>query len=142
LDIKNVVKAKLGDIENIVAIDREVIGNESRRFFITKAVEEERCIIVKSENKILGFLIYDTNFFECSFISLIMVSPLERRKGYATSLIAYFVHVAPTQKVFSSTNQSNEDMQKVFKANGFVESGVVENLDEGDPELIYFRLKD
>jgi len=30
-------------------------------------------------------------------------------------------------------------MQKVFKANGFKQSGFIENLDEGDPEIIYFR---
>ncbi len=32
-------------------------------------------------------------------------------------------------------------MQHVFLANGFVQSGVIENLDEGDPEIIYFRSK-
>jgi hypothetical protein len=32
-------------------------------------------------------------------------------------------------------------MQKVFEANGFVESGIVENLDEGDPEIIFYKSK-
>lgn len=43
------------------------------------------------------------------------------------------------EKVFSSTNQSNADMHKVFLSNGFIESGIVENLDDGDPEVIYFK---
>lgn len=30
-------------------------------------------------------------------------------------------------------------MQEVFKATGFIQSGFVENLDEGDPEIIYFK---
>jgi ribosomal protein S18 acetylase RimI-like enzyme len=136
-----VLKPKLEDVENIVAVDREVISNDIRRDYIKKAVEEDRCIVVKSENKIVGFLIFNTNFFDCSFISLIIVSPTARRKGYATSLMDYFVNISPTKKVFSSTNQSNKDMQKVFIANGFVQSGVVENLDEGDPEIIYFKSK-
>ena len=29
-------------------------------------------------------------------------------------------------------------MQKVFNANGFIRSGIVENLDEGDPEIIFY----
>jgi len=32
-------------------------------------------------------------------------------------------------------------MQKVFEANGFVQSGIIENLDEGNPEIIYFKTK-
>jgi hypothetical protein len=32
-------------------------------------------------------------------------------------------------------------MQKVFHANGFIQSGIVENLDEGDPEIIYCNSK-
>jgi predicted acetyltransferase len=141
LELKNVLKAKFGDIENIVAVDKEIISNDSRRAYISKAVEEDRCIVVKNNNEIFGFLIFNTNFFDCSFISLIMVSPSERRKGYATSLIDYFVQLSPAKKVFSSTNQSNKDMQKVFIENGFVQSGVIENLDEGDPEIIYFKSK-
>ncbi|WP_036688295.1 GNAT family N-acetyltransferase [Paucisalibacillus globulus] len=141
MELKNVIKAKLDDIENIVAVDKEIIGNDSRRSYITNSVEEDRCIIAKDKNEIVGFLIYNTSFFDCSFISLIMVSPSKRRKGYATALIDYFVQIAPTKKVFSSTNQSNKDMQKVFIANDFVKSGVIENLDEGDPEVIYFKSK-
>lgn len=30
-------------------------------------------------------------------------------------------------------------MQQVLKKLGFVESGYIENLDEGDPELVYFK---
>ncbi len=135
------IKAKLEDVENIIAVDREVTGNDSRREHIKKAVEDDRCIVVICESKIVGFLIFDTNFFNNSFISLIIVSPKARRKGYATSLMDYFVNISPTEKVFSSTNQSNKDMQKVFIANGFKQSGVVENLDEGDPEIIYFKLR-
>lgn len=96
-------------------------------------------IIAKEEDDIAGFLIYDTNFFECSFISLIIVSPSKRRKGYASLLLDYMLSISTTAKVFSSTNRSNVSMHKVFELNGFVESGIVKNLDDGDPEIIYFK---
>ena len=137
--MESLVKPYLNNLDDLVDIDREVIGNNSRREYIKKAIEEERCIVVKKENSIVGFLIFDTHFFDCSFISLIIVKPTERRKGYATSLIEHFVNISPTKKIFSSTNQSNKRMQEVFKANGFTQSGYIENLDEGDPELIYFK---
>ncbi|MFJ5718273.1 GNAT family N-acetyltransferase [Neobacillus sp. NPDC093127] len=139
--MKSLIKAKINDLDEIVKMDSEVIGDDRRRKYIQKAVEEERCIVIKIEALIVGFLIFDTHFFDCSFIDLIIVKPTERRKGYATSLIQYFVYIAPTKKIFSSTNQSNKRMQEVFKTNGFRKSGFIENLDVGDPEIIYFKSK-
>jgi hypothetical protein len=51
------------------------------------------------------------------------------------------LNISPTMKIFSSTNKSNRRMQEIFKANGFIQSGFIENLDEGDPEIIYFKSK-
>lgn len=132
--------SQLNELDEIVGIDREVIGNENRRKYIRKAIEEERCIAIKTEFSYLGFLIFKEDFFECSFISLVIVKQTERRKGYATSLLQYFLSISPTKKIFSSTNQSNNRMQEVFKRNGFIESGIIHNLDDGDPEIVYFKL--
>ncbi|UOE56053.1 GNAT family N-acetyltransferase [Bacillus sp. CMF12] len=139
--MKTVIRAAIEDLDNIVNIDSEVIGNTSRRDYIQNAIERGHCIIAKNQQEIEGFLIYDTTFFDCSFISLIIVSPSKRRKGNASSLIDFMLRTAPTAKIFSSTNRSNVNMQKVFSANGFIQSGIVENLDEGDPEIIYFKSK-
>ncbi|PFU45470.1 GNAT family N-acetyltransferase [Bacillus cereus] len=127
----------MDDLDSIVHLDIDVLGDDSRRDYIKHTIDEGRCIIVKEDNSISGFLTYDTNFFGCTFLSLIIVSPAKRRQGYASSLISYMLTHSPTQKIFSSTNESNESMQTVFNANGFVRSGIVENLDEGDPELIF-----
>ncbi|WP_078551983.1 GNAT family N-acetyltransferase [Bacillus alkalicellulosilyticus] len=137
--MKNVCKANIDDLDKLVNIDCEVIGNPSRRNTIKKSIEQGQCIIAKEGEDIVGFLLYDITFFECTFISLIIVSPSSRRRGYASLLMESLMDAAPTTKVFSSTNQSNINMQKVFEANGFIQSGIVENLDEGDPEIIYFK---
>ncbi len=44
-----------------------------------------------------------------------------------------------TDKLFTSTNQSNRPMQKLLEKLGYQPSGYIENLDEGDPELVYFK---
>ncbi|MGE7093625.1 GNAT family N-acetyltransferase [Lysinibacillus sp. NPDC048646] len=133
--------ACIEDLHELITIDQQVIGSSTRLDLIEKAIVEERCIIRKTQNGIAGFLIFTTDFFECSFISLVIVKPTERRKGIATSLLAHFVELASTPKIFSSTNQSNTNMQKVFDTAGFIRSGFIENLDEGDPEIIYFKLR-
>ncbi|WP_407652093.1 hypothetical protein [Aquibacillus koreensis] len=78
-------------------------------------------------------------FFDCSFISLVIVSLTARRKGIASALIDRFTQKSSTDKIFSSTNLSNKPMQNVFLSNGFVHSGFVDNLDKGDPEIIFFK---
>lgn len=139
--MKSVTKASIDDLDSILHIDIDVIGNDSRRDYIKHTIYEGRCVIVKEDNSISGFLTYDTNFFDCTFLSLIIVSPAKRRHGYASSLLSYMLSHSPTQKIFSSTNESNESMQAVFNTNGFVRSGIVENLDEGDPEIIFYTKK-
>lgn len=119
-----------------------MIGHTGRMDYIEKAIERKQCIITKDSVGITGFLIYDTYFFEHCFISLIIVSPSKRRMGYASLLINYMKSISPTIKIYSSTNRSNTDMQKVFEVNRFIQSGIVENLDEGDPEIIYFTSKE
>jgi len=131
--------AKSTELTAITEIDKEVIGSDSRKAYLKKAIDEHKCLVAKKELVVVGFLVYTTKFFDCSFIELVIVHPLERKKGYAKSLMRYFEIISPTQKVFSSTNQSNKKMQKLFATIGYVTSGYVENLDEGDPEIIYFK---
>jgi hypothetical protein len=45
-----------------------------------------------------------------------------------------------TIKLFTSTNESNKPMQELMIKMGYQPSGTVYNLDEGDPELFYFKL--
>jgi hypothetical protein len=42
-------------------------------------------------------------------------------------------------KLFTSTNVYNERMQRLCERLGYVRSGIIENLDEDDPELFYFK---
>ncbi|WP_231868387.1 GNAT family N-acetyltransferase [Fictibacillus phosphorivorans] len=126
------------DINAIINIDQRIIGSDRRKGEISQAVIEERCLIISSEGELFGFLIYHVHFFECCFISLLMIDPAHQRKGLASALLSRIKQISPTVKIFSSTNESNESMKRVFTKNGFSKSGKVDNLDEGDPEIIYF----
>jgi ribosomal protein S18 acetylase RimI-like enzyme len=136
-----VVSAAKSDFENVLALDIEMIGTDRRKEEIGDAIEQNKCLLVYHESDLAGFLIYQTHFFDCCFITLIMIKPSCRRRGLASALLSYMTEASPTEKLFSSTNQSNEAMQKVFEINGFTRSGFINNLDEGDPELIYFIQK-
>lgn len=127
------------DLDSIMKIDTEVIGNDSRRDYIQHALEENRCIVGKIENEIVGFATYDLYFYGNGFISLVIVKPSIRRKGVARGMISLIEEVCPTKKLFSSTNESNLVMQQLFDKLHYKKSGFIENLDEGDPEIVYFK---
>ena len=44
-----------------------------------------------------------------------------------------------TPKLFTSTNLSNLRMQSLLAKLDYELSGVIHNLDEGDPEIVYFK---
>ena len=44
-----------------------------------------------------------------------------------------------TPKLFISTNESNAAMRALLAKVGFRPSGVIENLDVGDRELVFFK---
>jgi len=133
-------EAGMEHFQALCAIDQEVIGDTSRSGEIQQAIEEKRCLLYQSTEDIAGFLIVSHDFFGYDFISLVIVKPSERRKGIASALLSAYVKIAKTLKVFSSTNQSNTSMQQVFQAVGFVKSGFIDNLDEGDSEIIYVKI--
>lgn len=68
-----------------------------------------------------------------------MVDPDYRRRGVGTALVRYVESSVSSRKLFTSTNKSNLPMQKLCESLGYQRSGIVENLDEGDPEIIYFK---
>ena len=62
-----------------------------------------------------------------------------RRNGVGAALMKHMESECRTEKLFTSTNQSNIPMQRLLAKLEYKPSGKVENLDEGDPELIYFK---
>ena len=132
-------KARETDVETGCAIDDIVLDNTSRRSFVLRAIAAEQCLVARMSGVPIAFAILDQSFFGQHFVSLLIVHPQYRRRGVATALIRHIESLCPTQKLFTSTNESNIAMQRLCERLGFVRSGYIENLDEGDPEIIYFR---
>lgn len=135
----NVIEARMEHLQALCTIDQEVIGDSSRVEEIQQAIKEKRCLLYQSADTVGGFLLFSNDFFGYSFISLVIVKPSERRQGIASALMIAYIQMAKTAKVFSSTNQSNRRMHQLFHNLGFVKSGFIDNLDEGDPEIIYMK---
>lgn len=128
------------DFEHICALDETVHGRPARRRLIGDAFAKGQIAVARVDGVIRGFVITDESFFEQFFVRLLMVHQDFRRRGIATALMRAAELDCQTGKLFTSTNQSNLPMQQLCDRLGFVRSGYIENLDEGDPELIYVKL--
>ena len=87
-----------------------------------------------------GYAIVSRRFFSRPFIELLAVAPDFRRAGVGGALLEACSAAFAGEILFTSTNQSNRPMQALLAKTGFAPSGVIENLDPGDPELVYVRL--
>jgi len=133
-------RAASGDFEHICALDETVYTGPPRRRFIGEASAQGRIAVARVDDEIRGFVIHDHSFFDQFMVRLLIVHPDFRRRGLASALMRAAELACQTGKLFTSTNQSNIPMQRLCERLGFVKSGYVENLDEGDPEIIYVKM--
>jgi len=127
------------DFPALVALDKLVPGSSERRSSLSSAIASKKCYKAVVNGEVLGFIILEETFYGHAFISFMIVHPGHRREGIATALITYAESVAPTDKLFTSTNASNTEMQRLCEAQGFTRSGAIENLDDEDHEIVYFK---
>lgn len=81
----------------------------------------------------------DRSFFTQPFVSLLIVAESQQRRGIGAELVRHIESISPEGKLFTSTNESNAPMHRLCEKLGFAPSGVIENLDDGDPEIVYFK---
>lgn len=72
-------------------------------------------------------------------IDMLYIHPEYRGKGIGSKLVRHVESLCKTEKLFTSTNQSNLPMQGLLNKLGYVPSSFIDNLDEGDPEVVYSK---
>ncbi|RMH02166.1 MAG: GNAT family N-acetyltransferase [Chloroflexi bacterium] len=127
------------DLSEIYHLDHVARHDEARRAFIARATKAGECFVAQWDDIVAGYAILNYSFFENGFISLLYVHEAYRRQGVGTALMQYLASVCVTPKLFTSTNLSNLPMQSLLAKLGYTLSGVIHNLDEGDPELVFVK---
>ena len=88
---------------------------------------------------VVGYGVLEYTFYACGFISMVYVHQHYRRRSVGQALLEALEKVCQTPKLFTSTNRSNLPMQALLAKRGYAQSGIIHNLDEGDPEIVYFK---
>ena len=131
--------ARADDREAVCAIDVRLRDIPGRQTFIERAIAARECYMATLGDAVAGFVVLDRSFYEQPFVSLLIVDEQHRRRDIGSALMRHVESVCPAEKLFTSTNESNTPMQRLCDKLGYMRSGRIENLDEGDPEIVYFK---
>ncbi|MFJ7142495.1 GNAT family N-acetyltransferase [Pseudomonas protegens] len=132
-------EARPDDVPAMLGFDAYAQAHASRGQALCEAVGRGQVWVELACDRIAGYVLLNHDFFDQGFISLVVVAPGQQRQGVAQRLLAAAEKACRTSKLFTSTNRSNRAAQGLLAKAGFRPSGVVENLDEDDPELIFFK---
>ena len=127
------------DIEAIFMLDELTSRESSRAEYVTRSVQAGNAFVADRDGKVVGYGVLTYSFYGNGMMELIYVARQYRRSGVGRALIGYSESLCRTSKLFTSTNLSNKPMQLLLEGLGYKLSGYIDNLDPGDPELVYFK---
>lgn len=120
-------------------IDPRAANDLSRRAKIDSAAAARRCWVAERKGKLIGYAVLTDHFYDRPFIDIVYVAEDARRSGGGGALLDAVERSVTGDRIFTSTNESNEAMRALLLKSGYMPSGRIENLDANDPELVFVK---
>jgi ribosomal protein S18 acetylase RimI-like enzyme len=130
--------AKPFDAEGIKSLDEIAKVDPRRQLFIDRSIAAGQCFVAIVDGQVAAYVLNYT-FYDRGFVEMLYVEKGHRGRGIGSALMHHAAGRCEMSQLFTSTNQSNVVMQRLLAKLGFERSGIIENLDEGDPELVYVK---
>ena len=127
------------DVDALMKLAEVVIGPERAGPFVRSHLDRHHLLVADKDDEIIGFIAYRTDWFQCTFVSLVSVSEDHRRKGIARTLYREVEGMSPSPRLFSSTEETNAVSIRMHTALGFAPSGHIDNLPQGYRELLFYK---
>lgn len=123
----------------LAAIDPRVVTEATRMPLLLRAHATNGFWVAEDEGRVTGYIARTFEFFDKEFIALVVVDPKVRRGGIASALMHKVEGACTQDRILTSTNESNAPMRAVLARLGYEPSGQIDNLDPGDPELVFVK---
>ncbi len=127
------------DVQTLCSFDLIARQEEERREFIRREVAAGTCFVAVADGEVIGYGVLNYTFYNNGCIDMLYVDSEHRRRGAGAALLRHMELLCQTPKLFTSTNLSNLRMQSLLAKLEYELSGVIHDLDEGDPEIVYFK---
>ncbi len=135
----NFRKAEIKDALSIKRIDTIASTNPARSEMIDSWLRHDIVIMAEIGRDIVGYGVINHEFFRQSQIDMLMIAKEHRGKRIGEMLLLSLEKYADTPKLFVTTNLSNHSMQKILFRSGYKPCGYIDELDPGDPELVFVK---
>jgi ribosomal protein S18 acetylase RimI-like enzyme len=123
---------RLAEVDHVAAA-----GDPGRHAAIQQWVATASVRVAQTRDQVIGYCVTEYTFFGQAFVTMLVVAANARRHGAGARLLLDAQQRRNTTKMFTSTNLSNQAMQRLLSRLGWQSAGIVYGLDEGDPELFF-----
>src|SRR5882762_2086928 len=91
----NLHRVESADLPAVLALAADVIGPARAGPFVRSHTERHHVTVAREAGAVVGFIAYRTDWFQCTFVSLISVHKDFRRRGVARALFKVVEDVSP-----------------------------------------------
>ncbi|HEX9818568.1 MAG TPA: GNAT family N-acetyltransferase [Methylomirabilota bacterium] len=127
------------DVEALMALAAAVIGPERAGPFVRSHLDRHHLLVADAGGEVAGMLAYRTDWFQCTFVTLVSVREDRRKRGVARALYQAVEGMSPSPRLFSSTEETNAVSIQMHTKLGFHPSGHIDNLPQGYRELLFYK---
>jgi len=107
--------------------------------FVRSHLDRHHVLVAELDGEVVGMLAYRTDWFQCTFVTLVSVREDYRKRGVARALYRAVEDMSPSPRLFSSTEETNAVSIQMHTALGFQSSGHIDNLPQGYRELFFYK---
>ena len=130
---------RTGDAGPCAQLASLVVGPDRAGPLVRAHLERHHLIVASAGEEVVGLCAFRTDWFQCTFVTLVVVHEDYRRRGIAREFFLAVDAVSPSPRVFSSVEETNGSAIRMHGALGFAPSGHVDNLPQGTRELLFYR---
>lgn len=139
MPVSDVGIARADEVPQCVDLAEALVGARRGGPLIQAAMDRRELLVARLDGEVVGALAYRSDWFGCTFVTLVSVRPDRRRRGVARALFKAVEERSPSPRFFSSTEETNAAAIQMHRALGFLPSGYIENLPQGVRELLFYK---
>ncbi|MCP4396696.1 MAG: GNAT family N-acetyltransferase [bacterium] len=135
----NIRQAQMQDMSAIGETDHIAQHDPERVNAIETWLQHDMVFVAENDDMIIGYGVFSHAFFGQGQIEMLMVHPNYRGKKVGEHLLKALEKHCESPTLFVMTNLSNQRMQRLLVRLNYRNCGFIEELDPGDPELIFVK---
>ncbi len=132
-------RGREADAAALKALDTIAPVDPQRAVSIDGWLVQDVVFVAVADDQPVGYAVFNHDFFRQGNVAMLMLAVDWRGRDIGEQLLQALEDACDTPKLFCTTNVSNHRMQRLLARRGFLACGFIDELDPGDPELVYVK---